>query len=42
MQKAVTLKGLIQNLRATFQDEDQRKGLMNDVKNLLIGIGRRV
>ena len=40
MQKAVTLKGLIQNLKATFQDEDQTKHLFNNVKNFLLIIMR--
>ncbi len=40
MQKAVTLKGLIQNLRATFQDEDQTKHLFNNIKNFLLVILR--
>ena len=40
MQKAYSLKGLIQNLRATFQDEDQTKHLLNNVKNFLLIIMR--
>lgn len=40
MQKTVSLKGIIQNIRATFQDEDQTKHLFNNVKKFLLAIIR--
>ena len=40
MQKTVSLKGIIAKLRSTFQDEDQTKHLLNNVKKFFLVIMR--
>ena len=40
MQKTVSLKGIIEKLKATFQDEDQTKHLLNNVKKFFLTILR--
>lgn len=40
MQNKVSLKGIIENIRATLQDEDQTKHLFNNVKKFLLAMMR--